>query len=174
MSPNPLADPVTTAVGGFSLFFVAVVVGMALLGLAFVAGGVVLLVRSRRRARELAGWSRTGVTTRGEVVDNRMRSGANGSLTFSPVVRFEADGRAHTVVGEQTSLHSFVAGQPATVVYSPAEPARAGVVVEGVGWWGTARGGTAVAAWILIGGGVVFLVGLAVVATGSLAVLSLF
>lgn len=152
--------------GAFGTFGTVVLVLLALVGLAVVLGGVRSLVRARRRAVEVRAWTTGGRTTTGTVVDNRLTShrraephGTGTGLTFSPVVRFEADGREVTVAGDQVSHRSFLTGRPARVVYDPADPERAHVVAEGGGGPGARAGG-----FLLVGVGVVFLVGLAVVA----------
>ncbi|WP_432563556.1 DUF3592 domain-containing protein [Kineococcus sp. SYSU DK003] len=142
MEPRlPAFDSGLEDAGGVPTFFVVLLVLVALVGLAVVAGGVRTVVRSRSRAREAARLSTEGVTTTGTVVDNRITSRHERRMTFSPVVRFVADGREVTVVGEQVWNRSFVTGRSARVVYDPRVPERAHVRAEGGSVFGAGTSG---------------------------------
>ncbi|MEW1955994.1 DUF3592 domain-containing protein [Kineococcus sp. NPDC059986] len=130
---------------GVPSFFVVVFVVMALVGLAVVLGGVRSSVRARQRSQDASRLTTEGVSTTGTVVDNRITSHHEHRMTFSPIVRFEADGREVTVVGEQVWNKSFVTGRPAKVVYDPADPDRAHVRAEGGSLLGNGPTGVVVA-----------------------------
>lgn len=117
--------------GGTPTAFVVILVLVALVGVAVVLGGVRQVVRSRARRVDRSRLKTEGVKTTGTVVDNRMRSRREHRMTFSPVVRFEADGREVVVVGDQVWNQSFVTGRSADVLYDPAVPDRAHVRAEG-------------------------------------------
>jgi hypothetical protein len=145
--------------GAIPTVFLVVLGVMALVGLAFVAGGVRLVVRSRARAADARRLRTEGVTTTGTVIDNRMTSRQERRLAFSPVVRFDAGGREVVVVGEQVWNQSFVTGRSARVVYDPAAPERAHVRAEGGSTFGRGTSGV-----FLVVFGVAFLVLLAIMA----------
>ncbi|MGI4896476.1 MAG: DUF3592 domain-containing protein [Janthinobacterium lividum] len=145
----------------FSAIFTVGIVIMALFGIGFVVAGVVLVVRARRRAAQAATWAVRGRTTTGTVVDNRIESHPDRRLVFAPVVRFEADGREVTVVGDQRWNRSFVTGLPARVVYDPATPDRAVVRAQGGSVFGSVGSGILLAVF-----GVLFLTVLSVIARG--------
>ncbi len=96
--------------------------------------GALAIVRGLRRGaadRELA---RTGARTSGEIVDNRVHSGTEGGMTFSPVVRFtDSTGREQVVAGEERVRTSWVTGTTVQVLYDPQRPDRVRVGTSGSG-----------------------------------------
>lgn len=98
-----------------------------LVGLAMAAVGLRRLARERR-LRD------TGVRASGVIVDNRMESGTDRQLVFSPVVQFQTtDGRSLTVPARQRSRRSYVVGTPVGLVYDPARPEDLVVDASGAG-----------------------------------------
>lgn len=97
-----------------------VVLVPAVAGLAMIAGGL----RHWKRARRLTD---TGERALATVVDNQIQSGSNGSMSFTPIVTFTTQtGRSvRTVLAEQSSFRSHVAGSQQTVAFDPEHPDRA-------------------------------------------------
>ena len=149
MDQPPFPDPGATSDGFFGAVptaFALILLLVALLGVAVVAGGVRTALRSRRRARDAARLRTEGRRATGVVVDSQVHSHHEHRMTFAPVVRFEADGRDVVVVGDQRWNRSFIPGRPAEVLYDPAAPDRAHVRAEGGSVFGDGAGGVFVAA----------------------------
>lgn len=140
--------------------FALVLLLVALVGVAVVAGGVRMVLRSRRRAQDAARLRTDGRRTTGVVVDSQVHSRRERRTTFAPVVRFEAGGRDVLVVGDQRWNRSFVPGRPAEVLYDPTAPDRAHVRAEGGSTFGDGVGGV-----FLVVFGTAFLVLVAVLAS---------
>ncbi len=131
-----------------SAFVVLVPAGV---GLAMIIGGL----RHWNRARRL---TETGERALATVVDNQVESGSNGSMSFTPVVTFTTQtGREiRTVLAEQSSFRSHLAGSQQTVAFDPEHPDKAVATTGQTG--GAARALVFGSIFLLFSGFALFLV----------------